>query len=81
MTLDELKVEAKKQGYRLTKIPERIVMLPCPVCGSKRLHQWFGPLGTFRKCFNCYFRGDSARTDNEAKKKWNEAVIEYEERN
>ena len=77
MTLNELKVEAKKQGYRLTKIPERIIMLPCPICGSKRTAQWFGPFGTFRKCYDCDFRGDSAKTYNEAKKKWNEAIIEY----
>lgn len=81
MTLDELKVEAKKQGYRLTKIPGKIVMLPCPVCGAKRTEQWYGHLGTFRKCEKCEFKGMDARTDREAKKKWNEAVIEYEERN
>lgn len=80
MTLEELKVEAKKQGCRLVKIPKKIVMLPCPVCGAKRTEQWFNAFGTFRKCCDCDFRGDSARTDRKAKNKWNEAVTEYEGR-
>ena len=81
MTFEELKAEAKKQGYNLVKIPERITLLPCPICGSKRTEQWFDHFGTFRKCQSCNFRGDNANTDRKAKKKWNEAVIEYEERN
>lgn len=81
MTLDELKIEAKAQGYRLVKIPESVRQFPCPVCGAKRTNQWYGPLGAFRKCENCDFRGYSAKTDREVKKKWNEAVMNYKERN
>lgn len=36
MTLEELKAEAKKQGYNLVKAYERKVpLLPCPICGGK----------------------------------------------
>ena len=80
MTLEELKVEAKKQGYRLVKIPERIVLLPCPVCGLKKTSQWYGYLGRFYRCNNCDFAGSSAKTIREARKKWNDAVMEYMER-
>lgn len=35
MTVKELEVEAKKLGYRLIKIKEKVSQLPCPVCGKK----------------------------------------------
>lgn len=79
MTLDELKIEAKAQGYRLVKIPESIRLFPCPVCGAKRTEQWYDCFGTFRKCKICAFRGESAKNDREAKKKWNDAVAKYKE--
>ena len=81
MTLDELKVEAKKQGYRLVKIPERITLLSCPVCGSKKTSQWYGYFGRFYRCDNCNFAGSSAKTIREARKKWNDAVAKYKEEN
>ena len=41
MTFDELKLEAKKLGYRLEKIQEPITLLPCPICGKKRTSEWY----------------------------------------
>lgn len=36
MTLEELKAEAKRQGYNLVKAYERKVPIePCPICGKK----------------------------------------------
>lgn len=40
MTFDELKLEAKKLGYRLEKIRESITLSPCPICGKKRTSEW-----------------------------------------
>lgn len=80
MTLEELKTEADKLGYRLVKKPERITMLPCPVCGSKNTSEWYAmEFGRyiFRKCNGCHFRGDYEKTPTKAKKKWNEAVEEF----
>lgn len=35
MTLEELKTEAKRQGYNLIPIPKpKPKMMPCPVCGA-----------------------------------------------
>ena len=31
MTIEELKIEADKLGYNLTRKPESIKLLPCPV--------------------------------------------------
>ena len=37
MTLEELRTEAKRQGYNLVPIPKsKPKMLPCPVCGKSR---------------------------------------------
>ena len=37
MTLEELRAEAKRQGYNLVPIPKsKPKMLPCPVCGKAR---------------------------------------------
>ncbi len=78
MTLEELKNEADKLGYCLVKKPEKVTLLPCPVCGKKRTAEWFSLLGIIRKCNNCDFEGGYGKNHIEAKKKWNEAVLEYE---
>lgn len=75
MILNELKDEAKKRGYYLVKIPERVRLLPCPVCGTKRTEVWTCNHGNFRVCGKCSFRGDYAKTERESVKKWNEAVM------
>ena len=41
MTLEELRVEAEKLGYKLVKIPEKVKLSPCPVCGSKHTSVWY----------------------------------------
>jgi hypothetical protein len=75
MTLEDLKIEAKKHGYRLEKIPERIVLLPCPICGKKRTSTWYSPYGRIVQCSSCDgFRGGYGRNEREAKLRWNEAV-------
>jgi hypothetical protein len=74
MTLEELKVEAKKHGYKLTKEYPYIRLVPC-ICGCNRRTMWFGFDNTYvYRCNKCGFEGEKAKTKNEAKLKWNECV-------
>lgn len=75
MTVEELKAEAKKLGYKIIKVPEKIEKLGC-VCGasSRCVQQWyhFGTNTLFFKCKKCGRKSKEAKT--EAIKLWNEAV-------
>ncbi len=78
MTLEELKAEAKKHGYKLTKEYPYISLAPC-VCGHKRISApMFYGIKTeapyFHRCNKCGFASESAKTKYEAKLKWNECV-------
>ena len=75
MTLEELKAEAKKHGYKLTKEYPYIRLAPC-ICGSKNRTLWYDYVEHkhFYGCNKCDFRTDGARTKHEAKLKWNECV-------
>lgn len=75
MTLEELKVEAKTQGYRLVKIEQYVKLKPCH-CGRKLIDEWFGPDGIFYKCPKCGHEGKCAKTKRDARIKWNESVTE-----
>ena len=85
MTFEELRVEAAKFGYKLVKIPEKVTLLPCPVCGSKNTSVWYTAYdssrrgsGLLRKCNICDFEGKIvAKGELSTKKAWNEAVEEY----
>ena len=85
MTIEELKNETNKLGYRLVKKPERVIMLPCPVCGGRASGDWYDVSKSnacrFKQCDCCDFRGGYGKTMLEAKKKWNEAVLEYRKEN
>ena len=77
MTLEELKAEAKKHGYKLTKEYIPIKLIPC-VCGEKgSAIKHIGYRTYYYKCFRCGFRADEARTQREARAKWNECVSKY----
>lgn len=81
MTFDELKLEAKKLGYRLEKIQEPITLSPCPICGKKRTSEWHQKGGLlFRQCNNCGFAGKYATNSKDAKIEWNKTVEMYLER-
>lgn len=86
MTVEELKIEAGRLGYRLVKKPERITMLPCPICGKKNTSEWqtyaeeYDGSVFFRACNVCFFRGFRGNTSKEARKKWNEAVLNFEKK-
>lgn len=71
MTVEELQAEAKKLGYRLTKIPQKPArLLPCPICGKKRTSIWYKYLngasdGIHLRCntADCTFEGFSDKTN------------------
>lgn len=73
MTLEELKAEAKKRGYKLTKEYPNITLEPC-VCGEKRYIRILGLQTRYCKCISCGFKADEAKYLYEAKLKWNECV-------
>lgn len=81
MTLEELKVQDRKHGYRLVKIPEKITMLPCPICGKKQTSEWTACDQSsekyFRRCDSCYFDGYFGKNTREAELAWNHAVETY----
>lgn len=80
LTLDELKEEAKKHGYKLVKESGYISLLPCPKCGRKSTVEWYHRNDTIsRGCdtYGCDFHGKQGKTHREARIKWNEAVQEY----
>lgn len=74
MTLEELKAEAKKHGYKLTKEYPYISLVPC-VCGSISRILWSVPGHMhYYQCKGCGFRTGLVKTKYEAKLKWNECV-------
>lgn len=82
MTLEELKIEAKKHGYHLVKDNVTVKLLSCPVCGSKRTIERISMKseGYRRECSKCGFNagGSWRKTKKEARESWNEAVLDYE---
>lgn len=86
MTLEELKAEAERQGYKLMKKPEPMPKIkPCP-CGRKilsRLYTWDRRTGTgyiLIRCPKCGCEGDWGKNEREARELWNWET-EMEEQN
>jgi len=80
MTLDELKLEAKKLSYHLVKDKAKITLLPCPICGKKKTHEWYDAANhdKFRRCEECgEFDGNHGKTSIEVKLGWNMAVENF----
>lgn len=73
MTFEELKAEAKRQGYNLIKKKESVKLLPC-ACGNKRPSLWYTGGGhCYYQCIRCMRAGTLAIFKNEAKMNWNNA--------
>ena len=85
MTIEELKTEAKMQGYNLIKIQEREKLLPCN-CGCNRRRLWSGWYGydNFQsyhyECVHCGKESPRGKTKKDARHLWNE-MIKGETRN
>ena len=79
MTFEELKEEAKRQGYKLIKDTGYIKFKPC-ICGCDRrslvstINLTTGISGEFYECTNCSMRGPIGKNEKEAKRLWNEMI-------
>lgn len=80
MTVEELKLEAKKLGYNIIKKPESIKLLPC-ACNNKKPKPYYRHVigkknesGHFYWCQQCDMKSEIGKTHIEAKRKWNEAI-------
>lgn len=73
-TEEQFKAEAKRRGYNLIKIPEKVTMLPC-VCGSKRINSWYSMGLTQFICTKCGLPSSWEKNERQAKLSWN-AMIE-----
>ena len=77
MTYEELKAEAKRQGYKLIK-DENIRFEPC-LCGGTRREWWSGPEGVKVVCLRCGLESPwvpRSTGKNGVKKAWNAVILE-----
>ena len=77
LTLEELKAEAKRQGYKLIK-DENIRFEPC-LCGGTRHEWWSGPEGVKVVCLRCGLESPwvpRSKGKNGVKKAWNAMILE-----
>lgn len=76
LTLDELKAEAKRQGYKLIKDNPIPKFNPC-ICGANHRTEWKNTRGAY--CYECMECGrTSSWGDNrrEARENWNRMVTD-----
>ena len=77
MTLEELKVEAKNQGYKLIKDTTYEKFLPCKKCGHNRRKKRYGfyksSSSIIYVCMKCGYYVDG-KNEKEAKHNWNEKM-------
>lgn len=80
MTYEELKLEAEKQGYTLTKKITYEKIKPC-ICGNKRIYSGIdeftffkGKFGRFYYCSKSRRKGEIAKYLYQAKRNWNEMI-------
>lgn len=76
MTYEELRAEAKAQGYKLMPIKQVEKLLPC-TCGSKRREHWQKWIGNDWEITLCCMRcgkSVSGIGDAGARSAWNEMI-------
>ena len=81
MTLEELKAEAKRQGFNLMPIKKKESLLPC-TCGCKSREHWSRfEDGIHYEGLRCKKCGKEAWGigDNGARKAWNTLIREEQE--
>lgn len=77
MTFEELKEEAKRQGYNLVKKPTYIPLAKCSNCKSKSYLRMFSDgFWHYWKCVKCGLMAKGANTNKQARENWNKAVEE-----
>lgn len=72
MTLEELKAEAKRQGYSLIKKQPYIATKKCPICGKKP-GCWISGKGYLFEC-DCDRDIEWAKSNRQARIAWNKAI-------
>lgn len=71
MTFEELKEEAKRQGYNLVKKPTYIPLAKC-TCGAKlSVKAKWTVYGHAYKCIKCGLESIPAKTQKNAREYWN----------
>ena len=75
MTLEELKAEAAKHGYRLVKHSGYIKLHPC-TCGHTKRHTWCVKDGYMLECYKCGKQGYVGATRTDARRQWNKRIEE-----
>ena len=74
MTVEELKAEAKKLGYKIVKNPTYIPLAKCS-CGAKfSVKAKWTVYGHAYKCKKCGLESYPAKTYKQARENWNKAV-------
>ena len=79
MTLEQIRTEAKKHGYKLVKDTPNPTLDAC-ICGSKRHIRMLGIHVKYYKCTKCGFTADEVQYLYQAKLKWNECVSKFKEK-
>lgn len=77
MTLDELRREANKLGYRVLKKTEPLpTLVPCTCGCNRRASLWRAGRGAFYRCKGCGFESKPAITERGKRQNWNDAITE-----
>ena len=76
MTLEELKAEANKQGYAISKKIVYEKLKPCTCGESRRIQQelTINPSGKYYYCKNCGRKSEIANSWYQARINWNKGV-------
>ena len=75
MTLDEIKKEADKLGYRVLKKTEPLpTLIPCACGCNRRTSWWKSGVGEYYACKNCGFESEPAITERGKRQNWNDAI-------
>lgn len=78
VTDEEFKAEAKRRGYNIIKIPEKVTLLPC-ICGSERRTRVFIMRGhEYYTCVKCGLVAKDGKSNREAKLNWNKMIEEMQ---
>lgn len=80
MTINELRIEAEKLGYTLTKKIVYVKLKPCK-CGYNRPTQeiTINPKGSYFYCPKCGLKTQIGKHNYQARENWNKAVENNDE--
>ena len=74
----EFRAEAKRRGYRLVMIPEKVErsirLLPC-TCGETKIDAWYHlSRYVFYRCSRCGEFSEHSKSKQQAKLNWNKMI-------